>query len=132
MLTPGERLKHNLELQEKFLDLIEFARLLRQTATDAETLLWSCLRDRRMNGRKFRRQHPIEPYVLDFYCYNLKLGIELDGSQHRTSEAIRHDTLRARILHQQGIQLLRFTNHDVLSNLEGVLKRIWSATDDRN
>ena len=66
MLSRIERIHQEMTPQR--LELIEFARLLRQNATDAESLLWACLRDRRMNGRKFRRQHPVEPYVLDFYC----------------------------------------------------------------
>lgn len=131
MLSRREILGHHLDSSERALKLIEFARHLRQTATDAEGLLWSCLRDRRMNGRKFRRQHPVQPYILDFFCHDLRLGLELDGSQHRTEEGQERDAARASFLSKQGIQLLRFTNHDVLTNLDGVLLRIWKATDDR-
>jgi very-short-patch-repair endonuclease len=131
MLSHREILGHHLDSSERVLQLIEFARHLRQTSTDAESLLWSCLRDRRMNGRKFRRQHPVQPYILDFFCPDLQLGLELDGSQHRTEEGQKRDAVRAAFLSRKGIQLLRFTNHDVLTNLDGVLLRIWKATDDR-
>jgi very-short-patch-repair endonuclease len=84
-----------------------------------------------MNGRKFRRQHPVQPYILDFFCHELRLGLELDGSQHRSKDGQKRDAVRAAFLSRKGIQLLRFTNHDVLTNLDGVLLRIWKATDDR-
>lgn len=125
-----ERIRQDIT-QER-LELIEFARRLRQTATDAETLMWACLRDRRMNGRKFRRQHPIAPYVLDFYCTGLKLGIELDGGQHHREEGKKKDAIRSAFLDRQGIRLLRFTNHDVFTSTDSVLDRIWYATDDRS
>ncbi len=128
MLSRIERISQEINPQR--LELIEFARLLRQTATDAESLLWACLRDRRMNGRKFRRQHPVEPYVLDFYCARLHLGIELDGGQHSTPEGRRHDEARAVFLASQGIHLLRFTNTDVLKFTDSVLNRIWNFTTD--
>lgn len=129
MLSRAERLRHDLDTSEKVLELIEFARLLRQTATDAECVLWSCLRDRKMNGCKFRRQHPVRPYVLDFYCHALQLGVEVDGGQHYSDAGLRNDAVRTDYLQRQGIRLLRFTNHDVLTNLEGVLRSIWQATN---
>lgn len=108
--------------------LIEFARKLRQDVTDPESLLWACLRARRMNKRKFRRQHPVAPYVLDFYCADLKLAIELDDGQHNTTEGKQHDKGRAAFLRSQGIDTLRFTNDEMMRNTDGVMNVIWNRT----
>ena len=104
---------------------LEFARQLRRAATDAETLLWRHLRGRQLAGRKFRRQHPVSPYVLDFYCEELHLGIELDGGQHYADEGAQHDQCRAESLLGSGIRLLRFSNREVLLELPAVLERIY-------
>ncbi|SIQ55976.1 endonuclease domain-containing protein [Aquipseudomonas alcaligenes] len=108
-------------------DQLKFARQLRREATDAETLLWRHLRGRQLSGHKFRRQHPLPPYVLDFYCEALRLGIELDGGQHYQNEGAEHDRQRAGCLLYQGVRLLRFSNRDVLLELPAVLERIYQA-----
>ena len=122
-LGPGVRAK-NRPLPD---NLKSFARELRQTQTDAEQLIWSMLRDRRLHGMKFRRQHPIAPYVLDFYCHEAKLAIELDGGQH--NERVAEDERRSEFLTKQGIRVLRFWNNDVLQNTEVVLEAIWRDLD---
>lgn len=104
---------------------IAFARKLRQQQTDAEKLMWYLLRDRRLAGFKFRRQHPFPPYVLDFYCHEARLCIELDGGQHATQTA--KDTQRDQTLKTAKIRTLRFWNHDVLQQTENVLEAIWST-----
>ncbi|HEX9626565.1 MAG TPA: methionine--tRNA ligase [Acidiferrobacterales bacterium] len=113
--------------------LIEFARRLRSEQTDAERLLWELLRDRRVHDAQFRRQHPIEAdgkrYILDFYCHDARLGVELDGGQHQEHAA--QDAARARVLTQQGITVLRFWNNDVLTETEAVLESIWNALEER-
>jgi len=96
------------------------ARALRRGSTDAEIRLWFHPRGSRVAGAKFRRQHPVPPYVIDFYCDKFKLGIELDGSQHSDSA----DAGRTRFLRRQGIELLRFWDNDVLQNTTGVLEAI--------
>ena len=96
----------------------EFARELRRRQTDAERLLWSRLRDRRLLGWKFRRQVPLERYIVDFYCHERRLVVELDGGQHLGCVA---DIERDAWLKAQGLQVLRFWNHDVLVRTEGVL-----------
>ena len=121
-----EKSQFKLPLPE---DLLEFARELRQYSTDAEQKLWSALRDRRMAGVKFRRQHPVKPYILDFYCHELKLAIELDGGQHNTDEGRAHDEQRSRFLAEQGIQVLRFWNNDVFQQPEAVLQAIFNAVN---
>ncbi|MGA8221784.1 MAG: DUF559 domain-containing protein, partial [Candidatus Acidiferrales bacterium] len=70
---------------------LRFARNMRQTQTDAERKLWSILRDRRLGGFKFRRQHPVDRYILDFYCAERRLAVEADGGQHRDSQAQKCD-----------------------------------------
>jgi very-short-patch-repair endonuclease len=101
-------------------DLTDLARDLRQQMTDAERFLWSRLR-RRFLGTKFRRQVPLGPFIVDFACMRRKLVIEVDGGQHLESVA---DAARDRWLAENGFQVLRFWNHEVLQNLEGVLERI--------
>ncbi len=104
---------------------IAFARQLRQQQTDAEGLIWHLLRDRRLGGFKFRRQHPLPPYVLDFYCHELALCIELDGAQH--ADRVEQDARRDEALAAQGIRTLRFWNNEVLAQTEAVLDTIWQA-----
>ncbi|MCG3197115.1 MAG: hypothetical protein GHCLOJNM_01599 [bacterium] len=105
----------------------EFVRQLRREQTDAEQLLWSLLRDRRFLGFKFRRQHPIEPYALDFYCHEARLAIELDGGQHNEPDARARDERRTAFLEAQGIRVLRFWNNEMLTNTEGVLEVMQEA-----
>ncbi len=108
-------------------DLRDFARELRRRTTDAEALLWRLLRNRHMAGAKFRRQHPLSPYVLDFYCHDAGLAVELDGGQHNEATGRRHDARRDAFLAQKGIRVLRFWNHEVLNQTEAVLEAIYAA-----
>lgn len=101
-----------------------FARRLRRDATEAETWLWARLRSRQLEGHRFRRQAPIGPYIVDFCCFSQNLIVELDGGQHAESRA---DVLRTRWLQARGFRELRFWNHDVLANTEGVLETIREA-----
>ena len=103
------------------------ARQLRSAATDAERRLWQHLRAGRLNGLKFRRQHPIPPYVADFYCDALKLIIEIDGSQH-TAET---DAARTQALESHGFAVLRFWSHDTLMQIDAVLEAIWNFASSR-
>jgi very-short-patch-repair endonuclease/restriction endonuclease S subunit len=107
--------------------LLDFARQLRGQATDAEALLWRLLRDRQIANAKFRRQHPYPPYILDFYCHELKLAVELDGGQHNEDAGRRKDARRDEYLAEHGIGVLRFWNNDVLRETEAVLEAIYAA-----
>lgn len=98
------------------------ARDLRKRMTPAETVLWEALRERRLDGIKFRRQHPVGAYVLDFCCSALRLGVELDGAVHEGR--IEEDADRAAVLAEHGYALLRFPNEAVLHDLSSVLDRI--------
>jgi len=93
--------------------------------TDAETLLWAHIRGKQL-GCWFNRQKPIGKYIVDFYCRSAKLVIEVDGGQHFIEENIEQDKARDEYLESLGLTVLRFTNSDVIKNLEGVLERIYS------
>jgi very-short-patch-repair endonuclease len=108
-------------------DILKNARELRKNQTDAEQLLWGLLRDRRFAGKKFRRQHPVDRYVLDFYCHELKLAVELDGGQHNEEVAQHYDKERTRLLNEHGIQVIRFWNNEVLRQTDSVLETLWNA-----
>ena len=95
--------------------------------TDAEFVLWSHLR-RNATGVKFRRQHPFGPYVLDFYAQRAHLVVEVDGGQHYTAEGVARDAERTRYLEGAGLQVLRFSDHEVLVETDAVLEAIWEAT----
>jgi very-short-patch-repair endonuclease len=98
------------------------ARRLRLTPTDAEIRLWSRLRRKQLEGYRFRRQHPLGPYVVDFFCATAKLIVEVDGGQHAEDGEARTNWLEAR-----GYRVIRFWNNDVLANTEGVLHMILDA-----
>ena len=105
--------------------LTKLARELRKDATPAEEILWECLRSRRLNGAKFRRQHALGPhYIVDFYCAAAKLAIELDGSVHDSARAKWADGIRHRQIQWAGVRMLRFTNERLLQHLDAVLAEI--------
>ncbi len=104
------------------------ARRLRREQTEAESLLWHNLRAKRLNGLKFRRQHPIGDHIVDFCCLRHRLVIEIDGSQH--AEEVEKDPARTRRLEANGFRVIRFWNDDVLRNLQGVLASILEALGD--
>jgi very-short-patch-repair endonuclease len=107
------------------------ARLLRKRATAPERILWRRLRNRNFAGYKFLRQHPLDPYTLDFYCPSAKLAVELDGGGHNYSLGRTHDRRRATFLAQHGILVLRFWNHQVRKEIDSVLQAIWLALERR-
>ena len=102
------------------MDVVKTARTLRQNQTDAEKKLWRLLRDRQLNGCKFRRQHPIPPYIVDFFCEEIGLIVEVDGGQHTPEK----DAKRSEFLNQNNFKILRFWNNEVLENIKGVLEMI--------
>lgn len=104
---------------------IERSRELRRNATDAERLLWRYLRHKQCLGQRFRRQHLIGPYIVDFACLEQHLVIELDGLQH--ADAHRYDTQRTHYLSYLGWHVLRFWNHDVLKQPEAVITAVINA-----
>ena len=121
------------DLKEKFLSKLnqgakastqQYARELRLRTTEAEQKLWSLLRNRQLKGKKFRRQHAIANYVVDFYCHECRLVIELDGNFHTDDEAKEYDKARTALLNELGITVLRFWNEEVIKDSENVLRKV--------
>jgi very-short-patch-repair endonuclease len=104
------------------------ARSMRREMTDAERRLWFLLRDRRLNGAKFRRQAPVGPYIADFVCLRRKVIVEADGGQHYGSAK---DAIRDRWLTGEGYTVVRYSNLDILKNPEGVLMNLLSQLDGK-
>ena len=105
---------------------IGFARRLRGAMTDAEREIWHHLRNRALMGCKFRRQHPVGPYIVDFACLERRLVVELDGGQHQEAS----DAARTRLLSGHGFRVLRFWNNDVFERQDAVLAAIFDALSD--
>lgn len=98
--------------------------------TGAEILLWSRIRRKQIKEAQFYRQKPIGNYIADFYCPKVKLIIEVDGSQHYEKKGIKKDEIRSKYFENLGLKVLRFTNLDVLKNINGVLERIYEEILD--
>jgi len=96
---------------------------LRRNQTDAEKIFWSKIRNRQFHGLKFFRQYGIGPYILDFYCPAAKLAVELDGGQHNENLDREYDAARSEYLKERGITVLRFWNHEVLSDIQAVMSK---------
>jgi very-short-patch-repair endonuclease len=97
---------------------------LRNNATSAEATLWTYLKGKQLCGRKFRRQQSIENYIVDFYCFNERLVIELDGAQHYNAGGLVYDEYRDMRLETLGLKVLRFENVEIFENIESVLEEI--------
>jgi very-short-patch-repair endonuclease len=108
-------------------DLKSSRRALRGSLTPAEAVLWKALQNSQLGGRKFRRQHSVGSYVLDFYCPSERLAVELDGYGHYTATGEAHDTARTAYLQTLRIQVIRFENKHVFEQLDFVLAAIQSA-----
>jgi very-short-patch-repair endonuclease len=106
-------------------------RHLRNTATDAERLLWSSLKMCQLSGYKFRRQQGIGRYIVDFYCPDKKVAIEIDGVTHWTEEEQKRDLIRQEYLEALGIRVLRFTNDDIYTNKDGVFNMIFAVLEGK-
>jgi len=107
-----------------YLDLREFARQNRSNMTDAEALLWKCLRGRGICEKRFMRQHIIGNYIVDFVCEDDGLIIEVDGAYHSEPQQQEKDELRTQFLQSMGFRVIRFSNERILGDLESVLEEI--------
>lgn len=108
--------------------MIERSRRLRQQSTSAEQFLWELLRNRRLHGLKFRRQHPIGNFIADFFCGEYRLVIEVDGAVHQEKTQVERDFRRENILKANNLNILRFTNEEILDDTEIVLQKIINRT----
>jgi very-short-patch-repair endonuclease len=111
--------KHNLDANS---NLKDHARELRRNQTYPEKILWDYIRARKIEGRHFRRQHPYGIYVLDFYCFEANLAIEIDGKIHLSHQ--KYDVERTKFLESSGLKIIRFKNSDVENRIEWVLEKI--------
>jgi very-short-patch-repair endonuclease len=107
--------------------VVDRARNLRQEQTPAEVRLWSALRNRQLAGLKFRRQHPYGQFILDFFCVERQLAVEVDGGVHLSAEQAARDLERSEFLAQHGVRVLRFTNEEIDRHLPDVLGKIIEA-----
>lgn len=102
----------------------ERARSFRKNMTDAENRIWYYLRDRRLNGYKFVREHVVGSYIADFVCRSKKIILEVDGGQHANTDTVEYDQKRTEYLESKGYKVLRVWNNEVLTNIEGVLDEL--------
>ncbi len=100
------------------------AAILRRDMTLAERILWNRLSDRKIFNVKFRRQHPVNIFIVDFYCHELKLVIEIDGEVHNDYESKEYDLGRTAVLNKFGIKVIRFSNEEVIYNIDTVITKI--------
>ena len=105
-------------------ELKEVRKALRLNGTSAEAVMWTQIKGRKINGRKWRRQFSVGPFIVDFYCPELKLAIELDGAPHYATGGYEADELRTNYLREHGIRIIRFENKDIWTSLEGVIETI--------
>ena len=110
--------------KHKNMNDIEKARFLRKNMTKQERQLWQFLRKKNINNLKFRRQYPLGNYIVDFICNEKKLSIEIDGGQHNEDKNIIYDLERTKYLEIKGYKVIRFWNHDIDNNIEGVYQEI--------
>ena len=111
--------------------LFDYANQLREAMTPAELVLWESLRMNKLNGFRFKAQHPISYFVADFYCHSARLVVELDGNVHDSVDQHEYDTNRTYILEEFGIRVVRFRNDEVFEQLRGVLAKIASFLPER-
>ena len=102
----------------------EKARLLRANMTEAEKILWDKLKNRNVFKARFRRQHPVGIFIVDFYCHEYKLAIEIDGEIHLNKEVIEYDDGRSHDIEKFGIKILRYTNNEVFTDLKTIIEQI--------
>ena len=121
MREPGQAHKSTMGKNDHS---VQRRRELRQSGTSPEQLLWFRLRNRQIEGKKFRRQHALGPYIVDFYCLEARLVVEIDGDTHGELEQASKDGIRTEYLDERGIRVLRFTNREIMYEREAVLEVI--------
>ncbi len=112
-------------------ETLRLAGELRRTMTKSEKLLWQQLRNRQVDGLRFRRQHPVNEFIVDFFCYEAMLAVEIDGSVHDDSVQSERDIGRTHIINEFGIELIRFTNKEIENNIDRVVEKIKTKAKER-
>ncbi|MBN8685732.1 MAG: DUF559 domain-containing protein [Chitinophagales bacterium] len=125
----GNTFNRNLHIEASG-ELYERARALRKRETYTESVLWELLRNKKLDGLKFRRQHPLIEYIADFYCHEIKLVIELDGTVHNEDVNTDYDTARTIWMEELGVSVLRFSNYEVEHSIGLVLNKIRIVAKD--
>ena len=115
---------HGQRTQQGFQKALSLKRRLRTSMTPAEQFLWIKLRSKQCHAFKFRRQHAIGPFIVDFFCPEQLLVVEIDGDVHAEKTQRTKDLQREKYLRSLGLQVIRYTNHEVLNNLDGVLEHL--------
>ncbi len=105
-------------------DIQETRSVLRKRMTAPELVFWTAVRDQKLQGYKFRRQYSVGRYIVDFYCTKARIGIEIDGDSHFTDDQKKYDDVRGEYISALGIKILRYTNDEIMKNLNGVLEDI--------
>jgi len=122
------------KLKDMYIDakseLFRLARNMRNNPTEPENILWEHLRKFRSEGFVFRRQHPIDIFIADFYCHKIKLVIEIDGEYHSNNQILEYDDNRTGELERYGIKVIRFRNEELIDNLESVISKIRIKMDE--
>ncbi len=113
-------------------EILNRARSLRNAMTPIENILWNHIRKKRLSGIIFRRQHPIGQFIVDFYCHEAKLVIEIDGSIHDSDENKEHDENRTYELEKSGLKVIRFKNEEITDNIDEVLKILQNEIEARS
>ena len=126
MSKPSDDKVHNK------IELKTLRKLLRNNGTSAEATLWVLLKGKQLQGRKFRRQHSVGNYVLDFYCHEIKLCIEADGGIHNEKNIKEYDIERTKVLNENGITVLRFTNKEIIERIAMVVNKIEAFVKNRS
>ncbi len=121
--------KTSRRIRGTYPEISDAARQLRRRMTDAEEALWKLLRRNKLDGMRFRRQHAVGRFILDFYCPDRKIAVEVDGSIHEDQRD--YDQSRDEVLSQYGIRVIRFQNDEVLKDSDSVLERILRFSKDR-
>jgi very-short-patch-repair endonuclease len=110
---------------------VVLAKSLRRNMTSYEKVLWQCLRSNKIEGLKFRRQHPIRYYIADFYCHEARLVVEVDGPIHLRTDRLLHDEQRDGVIENFGIKILRFSNDEIRYHIKDVLRTIGEVAMNR-
>ena len=122
--------KGEFQIHHRIKAVRNIARMLRKTPTRSEDILWQAIRNRRLGGLKFLRQHPVGPSIVDFYCHEKRLAVEIDGPVHNQEEVAERDQARQELIEAYGIRFYRCANAEVERDMDKVLQGILKAAEE--